>query len=105
MAPTRGQRKRASELPASENTRSVSTTSFQKVVRITRAPRRQQAQPAEGRRWWHLPERSYRKPLTITVKYRGGAEGWVEVHARGSKGFYPGDTPLLDVVLEVNSVR
>lgn len=56
----------------------------------------------KGGRWHLLPWRNPRTPLTITVRYRGGQEAWVEVTARGSTGRFHGATALFDVVAEVN---
>jgi hypothetical protein len=39
------------------------------------------------------------------MSYRGGAEAWVEVHARGSHGFFPGDRALVDVLWEVTQAN
>lgn len=58
-----------------------------------------------GTKWWGLPRRNARDPLTITVKLRGGPENWVEVHARGRVGRYPGYVRLDQVVFDVNSQR
>jgi hypothetical protein len=49
-------------------------------------------------RWFHLPMRDRRKPLTLTISYRGGPECWYEIHARGSIGRFPGYTALEDVM-------
>lgn len=53
-------------------------------------------------RWRHLTRRDARKPLTITVKLRGGPEAWVEIHARGSAGRYPGASAIADILRDIN---
>jgi hypothetical protein len=80
-----------------------STTWAWKQVRIARPPEATRTAAARGHRWRKLPRRNARDPLAITVKLRGGPEGWVEVHARGDFSRYPGYTSILDVVLDVNS--
>jgi hypothetical protein len=52
------------------------------------------------KRFWGLPYRNPRVPLAMTLKLRGGAEAWVEVHSRGRIARYPGHTALVDVLLE-----
>lgn len=52
------------------------------------------------RRFWGLPYRNPRVPLPLTVKLRGGAEAWVEVHCRGRIVRYPGYIAIVDVLLE-----
>lgn len=42
---------------------------------------------------------SLKKPVTVRLKYRGGAEGWIEVRGRGRTRRYPGATALHDVLL------
>lgn len=39
--------------------------------------------------------------MTITIKYRGGAECWYEIRARGSLGRFHGATALHDVMREI----
>lgn len=78
-----------------------STTWAWKKVKIDPAPRRQQAQRPKGGRWHLLPWRDRRKPLQVTLKYRGGAECWVEVHARGAQGRFPGYVAIIDILNEI----
>jgi hypothetical protein len=63
----------------------------------------QSAQRPSGHRWYKLPRRNPRDPLTCTVKFRGGPEAWVEVHARGDMARVPGDMPIATLVLWMNS--
>lgn len=55
--------------------------------------------------WWGLPEWPWRKPLTIKLVYRGGAEGWVEIHARGRVVRRSGHVHLLEVFAEIAQRR
>jgi hypothetical protein len=60
--------------------------------------RRAQARP----RFYGLPPWPIRRrPLALTVKYRGGAQAWVEVHSRGRTIRVPGDTTIYDLVREM----
>lgn len=52
--------------------------------------------------WRRLPKRDPRKPLSITIKLRGGPEAWVEIHARGQIGRYPGATAIADILRDLN---
>lgn len=71
--------------------------------RKVRVPAGGQKRVAAGaRRFFHLPPRNAREPLTIKVKFRGGAECWYEVHARGSVARYHGATAIHDVMREIN---
>jgi hypothetical protein len=45
--------------------------------------------------------RDRRKPLTLTISYRGGPEQWFEIHARGSIGRFPGYVALSDVMAAI----
>lgn len=60
---------------------------------------------AAGLRWRGLPRRNPRDPLTCTVKLRGGAEAWVEIHARGDSTRVPGNTTIAELVLWMNGIR
>lgn len=42
-----------------------------------------------------------RKPLSITVKWRGGPEAWWEIRARGRTIRRPGHLALHDVLCEI----
>lgn len=79
-----------------------STTWTWKQV-IVRPPRQgQKGSAAKRHRWWGLPKRNMRKPLGITLSYRGGPEGWVEVHARGRQAVFHGSVAILDLLREIS---
>lgn len=79
-----------------------STTWEWKRVIVRRPPEANGSRaPQAHRRWFHLPPHDRRRPLSITVKYRGGAQGWIEVHARGSMRRVPGDIALLDLLEDI----
>lgn len=56
----------------------------------------------QGDRWHLLPWRNPRDPLTLTIRYRGGAEAWYEIRARGSVGRIEGHICLHDVMMAIN---
>lgn len=53
----------------------------------------------------HLLPLALRKPVTLTLSYRGGSEGWVEVRARGAVWRFTGPTAIHDVCLLVHGHR
>lgn len=79
----------------------ASTTWEWKKAKIRRPAGGQQHSAPKGRRFFHLPQRDWRRPTTLTIKYRGGPEGWVEIHARGSIARYPGYVCILDILKEI----
>lgn len=87
---------------ASEHTFGSTTWKWRRV-KMTRAPQATGHSVPKGHRWRKLPRRDPRKPLALTIKLRGGPEGWVEVHARGDFARYPGSTCVLDILMDVNS--
>lgn len=78
-----------------------STTFAWRRVMVGRPAGGQQANGPKGRRWFGLSRADWRKPITIKVKYRGGAQAWFEIHARGSMGRFEGATSLVDVLAEI----
>lgn len=78
-----------------------STTWEWRRVKMSRAPQASGDRRPKGGRWWFLPPWNPRKPLTITVRYRGGPECWFEVKSRGGFGRFPGHVALIDVMREV----
>jgi hypothetical protein len=53
--------------------------------------------------FWGLKRRNWNDPLTLTIRYVGKAEPWVEVKTRGVTKRYPGDTCVLHLVSDINS--
>lgn len=83
---------------------SVPSTTFEwRQVKISRPAGGQKNSAPKALRWFGLPRRNPRDPLHLTIKYRGGPECWVEVHARGRIGRFPGTIQLVDLVKMVNS--
>ena len=80
---------------------SPSTTSDWKWAKIRQRPKGQtSSRPQAGRSWFsRLPAWPLRRrKLTLTITYRGGAEAWFEIHARGGDLRTPGSTALLDLM-------
>jgi hypothetical protein len=50
-----------------------------------------------------LSRRDPRKPLEITIKYRGGPECWWEVRARGVTLRRPGHMAIHDLFVEITA--
>lgn len=42
-----------------------------------------------------------RTPVNVTLKLRGGPECWIEVHARGCVGRYPGYVSVYELLEEI----
>lgn len=85
-----------------QNIRSGSTTYEWKRVKVRGTPAGR-AKRAEGAsRWSKLVGRDRTSPLTVTLRYRGGAESWWLVEARGRRGAFPGWMGLDDVMAEIN---
>lgn len=80
-----------------------STTWEWKRVKMARPPEARRAAPAKLARWWGRAPLNPRKPITLTVTLRGGAECWVEIHARGSAGRFHGATAIYDILREITN--
>lgn len=81
----------------------VSTTWRTRRGKITRAPQATQDSGGAKHRLSRMPRRDPRTPLQATLKLRGGAEAWVEIHARGAVVRVPGHTSIAELVLLLNS--
>jgi hypothetical protein len=86
---------------AAENVCSVSTTFEWKRVRVSRPPEANSRERRKAPRWFGRPPWNRRDPITLKISYRGGAECWIEVHARGSVGRYPGHTQVIDLMKDI----
>jgi hypothetical protein len=94
-------------MPSSRNTnsRTPSTTWTWRYGKIATPPEGTQHSRPKGVRWFGLPRRNPRETLRVTMSYRGGPEAWVEVHARGTHGFFPGDRAVVDVLWEITQAN
>lgn len=70
---------------------------------VAQFPKGQKRSPSAARTFRSLPRRHWGQALTISIRYVGHAEPWVEVVARGVTKRYPGDVCLLHVLCDVNS--
>lgn len=71
-------------------------------MKIRRPPEAHTTSQPKAGRWRGWAKRDPRKVLNITVQYRGGAEGWIEVKGRGGSGRYPGYTTIGEIVADLN---
>jgi hypothetical protein len=85
------------------NTGSGSTTWDYEPRKLSPARREGKPRVPKGRRWGSLRRRNPREKLTLTISYRGGAEAWWLIEARGSSGVFPGVAALHDVMREILS--
>lgn len=90
---------------AAANTRLPSTNWEWRRVKVRRPAGGQGDSAAKPLRWFHLPPWPTRRPLSITVLYRGGPEAWYEIRARGTAGRFPGHVALHDALAEVYASR
>lgn len=72
---------------------------------MARPPEAMSHSVPKGHRWRRLPRVDWRKPQHLTITYRGGPEGWVEIHARGDFGRYPGDVAIIDILADITRNR
>ncbi len=80
-----------------------STTFVWRKVKMKPPPAGHTTARAKRGRWRHLTRWPRSRSLTLTVTYRGGAESWWLVSARGSQGVFPGHAQLEDVMAQVFS--
>jgi hypothetical protein len=85
-----------------ENVSSVSTTWALKRVKVGQAPQAGSHSPRKGSSLRSRSRLDPRKPLTISVTYRGGAEAWWEIRARGCIIRRPGWQSIHDVLWEIS---
>jgi hypothetical protein len=82
------------------NARSPSTTWAWRRVKIGRPPEASSNSGSKSLHSTQLARRDTRKPLSITIVHRGGAEDWWELRARGRIVRRPGWVALTDVLRE-----
>lgn len=87
------------------NVRSGSTTWVWEADKLRPARREGERVSKTPSRWGRLTRRNPREELTLTIKYRGGAECWYLVKARGSHGVFPGVLALHDVMREIYNIH
>lgn len=89
--------------PDEPNTGTPSTQWGWRKVKIQQRRQAHAQSAAKPHRWKYLPRRDPRLHLTLKVAYRGGAECWYIVEARGSAGMFPGHKALHDVLTEITN--
>lgn len=70
---------------------------------MRRSPAGRAANAAAKPSFHGVRQRRWQEPLTVILTYRGGAEGWVLVEARGRRQAFPGHLAILDVLAMVNN--
>jgi hypothetical protein len=78
-----------------------STTWQWKKVKMKPPPAGHSTARAQRGRWRHLARWPRTQRMTLQVTYRGGAESWWLVQARGSQGVFPGSAALEDIMSQV----
>lgn len=82
-----------------QNIRTPSTTFEWRRVKVAQRPKgTRKATPKASPL---APRKLSDGPLTLTVTYRGGAEDWWLVQARGRRWVVPGHRQLTDVMLDI----
>ena len=90
------------------NRRSSSTTWEYRLVKIVRPPNGQPTEPPKGAELrpaqpaGPLARRNPRSPLTVMLRFNGGAAATIWVGARGRSWRFDGDTSIVDVVMALN---
>lgn len=83
------------------NNRTPSTTWGWRRIKIAPAPQAEEHRERSEASLGSLLRWPRRKPLTITLKYRGGAECWWEIRARGRTIRRPGYVAVHDLMREL----
>jgi hypothetical protein len=84
-----------------------STTSYVKWIKVRRPAGGQESGGSGASAppisfWFGLPLWPVRrKPITLTLKYRGGAACWVEIHSRGRIGRYTGERTIVEILTDI----
>lgn len=84
---------------------SPSTTWGWRKVKISTAPQANSDSRPKGVNPRSLARRDPRKPLQVTIVFRGGAECWWEIRARGVVLRRPGYWAIHDVMTELEGIR
>lgn len=82
-----------------------STTYEWRKVKIVRPAGGQGTARRRRTGWLRLTRQPRTQPLRVTISYRGGAESWWWLEARGEKGAIPGHWTLDDVMARLLSER
>lgn len=88
------------------NRRSPSTTTEWKWAKIRRRPQGPpEASLSAAKSFRGLPPRDPREPVTVTLRYLGGGECWIELQARGRRVKVPGHLCILDALFEIVGIE
>lgn len=83
------------------NTRPISTTWAWRRVKIAQPPQAKSHRATAGSTLGSLLPWPRKRPMTVTLVYRGGPECWIEVRARGRIVRRPGVVALVDLWREL----
>lgn len=83
------------------NNRTASTTWGWRYVKIRTAPQAKEHRERSESALHSLLMWPRRKPMTLTIKWRGGAECWYEIRARGRTIRRPGCVALDDIMADL----
>lgn len=78
-----------------------STTAAWEWRKIKRRPQGTHTASPKGSRWHGLARWPRSQHLTIKISYRGGAESWWLVNARGQHGVFPGHCAVEDMMAQI----
>lgn len=84
------------------NSSSPSATWIPQRAKLPRSRRGAKQDGSKRPLFRNLRARNPREPLTIQVRYRGGAEAWWYIEARGTSQAFPGHLCLHDVMSSIN---
>jgi len=87
-------------MPDEPNARTPSTTYAWRRVKISSPPQAPR-ESRRRRRWIALGNKERRQLIEVRVRYRGGAEDWYEVRARGGVVRVQGSLTFGDVMERV----
>lgn len=83
------------------NERSTSTTWAWRRVKISRPPEATGHSRSKSVRWRRFRPTPITTKLHIEVTYKGGAEAWCLVRARGENNVVPGHMAIYDLLMEI----
>lgn len=81
---------------------SVSTTWAYRKIKLRSAPQANSTGRRRRSSRSSLRRRDARERLSIVITYRGGAEAWWLIEARGERWTFPGHRCLHDVLWSIN---
>lgn len=87
--------------PTDTNTSRSTTYRFERRKILVRSEGARES-GAEGGHRHSVSRRNMREPISITIRWRQGAESWWQIEARGKTWRRPGYTSLDDVMRDIS---